>query len=183
MDFLQQAAQMASQHAGDSGDTDMFQNALSKAQNQPQDEGGIDEEHLVQAHKTFFGDGGDKPADSNNMGAAAAMQALKQFTGGQNAGEVQQEGGQSTFVAMAMSQAAKLFDQQSAQGNTGGASKQDAITSAAMMAFKMYQGSGGGGGGGLGGLGGLAMLAKMSGGGGGGLGGAASMLGMASKFM
>lgn len=51
-----------------------------------------------------------------------------------------------------MSQASKLFDQQSAAGNTHPqASKQEAITSAAQMAAKMYMKSemGGGGGGGL----------------------------------
>jgi hypothetical protein len=44
------------------------------------------------------------------------MQAMKMFTGGQSAGQ----GGapQNAFMGMAMGQAAKLFDQQSAQGNT-----------------------------------------------------------------
>jgi hypothetical protein len=43
------------------------------------------------------------------------MQAMKMFTGGQSAG---QGSPQSAFMGMAMGQAAKLFDQQSAQGNT-----------------------------------------------------------------
>jgi len=61
---------------------------------------------------------------------------------------------------MAMGQAAKLFDQQSAQGNTSsGATKQDAVTKAGEMALKMF------------------MKSEMSGGGGGGL------MSMASKFM
>jgi hypothetical protein len=86
------------------------------------------------------------------MGGAAAMQALKMFTGG---GQSQGSGGQNQFVGMAMGQASKLFDSQSAAGNTQpNASKQDAISSAAQMAMKMYMsgGSGGSGGGGLGGL-------------------------------
>ncbi|KAI4125507.1 MAG: hypothetical protein LQ347_005364 [Umbilicaria vellea] len=63
---------------------------------------------------------------------------------------------------MAMGQAGKLFDQQSAQGNVNpGASKQSAITSAAEMAMKMY-------------------MKNQMGGGGGGMGG---LMGMASKFM
>ena len=48
------------------------------------------------------------------MGAAAAMQALKMFSGGSGGSG---KGGQSEFVGMAMGQAAKLFDQQSASGN------------------------------------------------------------------
>jgi hypothetical protein len=48
------------------------------------------------------------------------MQALKMFTGGQQMGQVASGGGgaQNAFVGMAMGEAAKLFDQQSAQGNT-----------------------------------------------------------------
>ena len=53
----------------------------------------------------------------------AAMQALKHFTGG-GGGQGQGGGlgggvggGQNQFVGMAMAQASKLFDQQSAQGN------------------------------------------------------------------
>jgi hypothetical protein len=52
------------------------------------------------------------------MGAAAAMQALKMFTGGGGGGGNQGKGGQNEFIGMAMGQAAKLFDQQSSQGNT-----------------------------------------------------------------
>lgn len=53
----------------------------------------------------------------------AAMQALKHFTsggGGQGQGGGLGGGvggGQNQFVGMAMAQASKLFDQQSAQGN------------------------------------------------------------------
>jgi hypothetical protein len=43
------------------------------------------------------------------------MQAMKMFTGGQSVG---QGSPQNAFMGMAMGQAAKLFDQQSAQGNT-----------------------------------------------------------------
>jgi hypothetical protein len=43
------------------------------------------------------------------------MQALKMFTGGQAAGQGSQ---QNAFMGMAMGEAAKLFDKQSAQGNT-----------------------------------------------------------------
>jgi hypothetical protein len=69
------------------------------------------------------------------------------------------------ILGMAMGQAAKLFDQQSAQGNVqGGASKQDAVSSAAQMAMKFY------------------MKSEMGGGGSSG-GGMSSLMGLASKFM
>lgn len=75
------------------------------------------------------------------------------FTGG---GGGSSGNSQSQFVGMAMSEASKLFDQQSAQGNVSG-SKQSAIEQAGAMAMKMYMKSQGqGGGGGMGGLLGLA---------------------------
>jgi hypothetical protein len=69
------------------------------------------------------------------------MQALKMFSGGGGGqgGQGSQGGGnsQSQFMGMAMSQASKLFDQQSANGNVqSGANKQSAIESAAKMAFQ-----------------------------------------------
>ena len=58
---------------------------------------------------------------------------------------------------MAMSEAGKLFDKQSSQGQVApGSDKQSAIESAAKMAFSMYQKSQGGGSGG----GGLMSLAS-----------------------
>jgi hypothetical protein len=83
------------------------------------------------------------------------MQALKMFTGGQGGSGGNQ---QNAFIGMAMSQAAKLFDQQSAAGNTHpSASKQDAISSAAQTALQMY------------------MKSQM--------GSAGGLMGMASKFL
>jgi hypothetical protein len=90
------------------------------------------------------------------MGSAAAMQALKMFSGG---GSGQSQGGnsQNAFVGMAMGQAAKLFDSQSSQGNVAsGASKESAIQQAGEMALKMYMQSQGGGSGGASGLMGFA---------------------------
>lgn len=70
------------------------------------------------------------------------------------------ENRQNEFVGMAMAQASKLFDQQSAAGNVHPqASKQEAVGGAAQMAMKMF------------------MKSEMGGGGGGGL------MSMASKFM
>ncbi|OCL02062.1 hypothetical protein AOQ84DRAFT_305445, partial [Glonium stellatum] len=165
-DDFSSAAQHASQHAGDSGDSSLFSNALGMLSGKKQhlQNEDIDEGDAVRQHQQMYGGGGGggQQASSNNMGAAAAMQALKMFTGGQGGGQGGGGGGaQNQFVGMAMAQASKLFDQQSAQGNTHpSATKQDAISSAAQMALKMYMksemGGGGGGGGGMGGLMGLA---------------------------
>jgi len=88
------------------------------------------------------------------------MQALKMFTGGQGAAQASSGAGgaQNAFVGMAMAEAAKLFDQQSGQGNTGGASKNDVVASAGQMALKMF------------------LKSEMGGSGGG-------LMSMASKFM
>jgi hypothetical protein len=86
------------------------------------------------------------------MGSAAAMQALKMFTGG---GSGNSAGGnsQNAFVGMAMGEASKLFESQSAQGNVAsGASKQSVVQQAGEMALKMYMQSQGGGTSGLMGL-------------------------------
>ena len=74
--------------------------------------------------------------------------------GGGGMGGGQGQGSQNQFVGMAMSEASKLFDQQSSQGQVApGADKQSAINSAAKMALSMYmKGQGGGGSGGLMGL-------------------------------
>ena len=102
----------------------------------------IDEQQMVQSHQQLYGQGGGgQQHDSNSLGAGAAMQALKMFSGGGagQGGQGSQGAGnsQSQFMGMAMSQASKLFDQQSASGNVqSGVDKQSAIESAAKMAFQ-----------------------------------------------
>lgn len=95
------------------------------------------------------------------MGSAAAMQALKMFSGG-GSGNSQGGNSQNAFLGMAMAEAGKLFDQQSSQGNVAsGATKESAIQQAGEMALKFYmqsQGSSGGS-------------------------GASGLLGLASKFL
>ncbi len=94
------------------------------------------------------------------MGAAAAMQALKMFSSGQAGGQSQS---QSQFIALAMAEASKLFDQQASQGKVAeGGSKNSAVMQAGEMALKMYLKSQGGAG---------------------GAGGASGLMGLASKFM
>jgi hypothetical protein len=93
------------------------------------------------------------------MGSAAAMQALKMFTGG-GSGNSSSGNSQNAFVGMAMGQASKLFDSQASQGNvSSGASKESAVQQAGEMALKMYMQSQGGG------------------------GGASGLMGLASKFL
>lgn len=97
------------------------------------------------------------------MGSAAAMQALKLFTGG-SSGNTQQGNSQNAFVGMAMAEASKLFDNQASQGNTSSdASKESTVQKAGEMALKMY------------------MKSQMQGGG--GSSGASGLLSMASKFL
>lgn len=90
-------------------------------------------------------------------------QAMKMFNQGSSGGG---KSGQNQMIGIAMGEAAKLFDQQSSQGNApSGLNKQDVVGQAAKMALQMYMKGGAGG---------------SSGGSGGGVGG---LLNMASKFM
>lgn len=92
--------------------------------------------------------------------SAAAMQALKMFTGGSSGSS--SGSSQNAFMGSAMAQAAKLFDQQSASGNVqSGASKQDAVSSAAQYALQMF------------------MKSEM----GGSSGGSSGLMSLASKFL
>jgi hypothetical protein len=123
----------------------------------------VDEMDLVEQHKNFFGGSGGAPnATPSGMGAASAMQALKMFTGGQQAAQVGQgpAGAQNAFVGMAMGEAAKLFESQSSQGNmSSGTTKNEVVQQAAKTALKMFM-QGGGGAGGTGGPSGLMGLAS-----------------------
>jgi RecA-family ATPase len=95
------------------------------------------------------------------------QQAMKMFNQGSSGGG---KSGQNQMIGIAMGEAAKLFDQQSSQGNTSsGLNKQDVVGQAAKMALQMYLKGGAGGAGGA-----------SSGGSSGGVGG---LLNMASKFM
>ena len=150
-DELRGAAEVASREAGDSGDSDFFGSILNtlgqKKMSLASED--IDEDSAVQGHKKYFGDDDDgKEATSSSIGSAAAMQALKMFTGG-NAPAAQSHGqtaGQGQFVALALSEASKLFDQQANQGKVSPeASKESAVMKAGEMALKMYLKGGQGG--------------------------------------
>jgi hypothetical protein len=115
---------------------------------------GLTATDAVQSHQQFFGGGGSgsQSVSSGSMGAAAAMQALKMFSGGQS-GSSSGGNSQNAFIGLAMGEASKLFDSQSAQGNiSSSASKESAVQKAGEMALKMYMQSQGGGSSGLMGL-------------------------------
>lgn len=135
------AEQHASTHAGGSADSSLFSTALGMLSGKKQSlkEEDLDEDDAVRQHKTFYGGGGHEgsghQATEGNLGAAAAMQALKMFNSGGSGGS----SSKSEFLGLAMAQASKLFDEQSASGKTDpGASKQGAVQQAAQMALKMY---------------------------------------------
>lgn len=97
------------------------------------------------------------------MGNAAALQALKMFTGsGSSGGSTKSE-----FIGLAMAEASKLFEQQQAAGKVSSdTSKESAVQQAGEMALKMY------------------LKSKTGAGGEGGGGGSSSgLLSLASKFM
>ncbi|KAI2471362.1 hypothetical protein F4781DRAFT_429478 [Annulohypoxylon bovei var. microspora] len=148
-DDLRGASEHASRHAGSSGDSSLFSSllgALSEKKHSLAAEE-VDEDDAVKQHKRFFGrddDDGDE-ADDRSMGSAAAMQALKMFSGGQS-GSSHESNSQSAFVGMAMAEASKLFDQKASQGKVSSdSSKETAVMKAGEMALKMYLKSNGGG--------------------------------------
>lgn len=108
-DDYSSAAHTAAQHAGDSGDSNMFSNALGMLSGHKAQQGDVDEDDAMRQHQQFYGGAGQPhPASSGSMGSAAAMQALKMFNqGGSSSGNGPQS--QNDFIGLAMSQAAKLF--------------------------------------------------------------------------
>jgi len=77
---------------------------------------------MIQRHQNFYGGGGPPAsggASAGSMGSAAAMQALKKFSGGggQSGNSMPQGGAQNQYISMAMQEASRLFDKQSAAGN------------------------------------------------------------------
>lgn len=109
---LSGADNVASDHAGSSGDKDLFSNVLSMVSgksDQLKDED-VDEDDMVQSHDSYYGSGAGTggSATSGGIGKAAAMQAIKMFNSGETSGGGS-SGGQSKLIGLAMGQAAKLF--------------------------------------------------------------------------
>lgn len=78
----------ANEHSGSSGESSLFSSALgllsgNKQNIQNED---IDERQAVNAHQAMYGGGGGRDHSSETVGAGAAMQALKMFTGGESGG-------------------------------------------------------------------------------------------------
>ncbi|KAI1338756.1 hypothetical protein F5Y15DRAFT_97388 [Xylariaceae sp. FL0016] len=159
-DDMSSAAEHASRHAGSSGDSSLFSTligALGQKKGSLANED-LDEEDAVKQHRRQYENDDDDEADDKSMGSAAAMQALKMFSGGQS-GSSHENNSQSAFVGMAMAEASKLFDQKASQGKvSGSSSKESAVMQAGEMALKMYMKSQGGGGSSSGG--GLLSLAS-----------------------
>ncbi|GAA5889870.1 hypothetical protein JCM8208_001152 [Rhodotorula glutinis] len=155
-----QTVQQASNESNE--DQGLFASALSFL-NGRDDDDDIDEDRVQKAHQEAYSSG-QSNMSANSMGAAAAMQALKSFTSG-SGGQQQQSGGggmQSKLIAMAMSEATKLFAQ---NGGASNGNKQDVVNSAAQTMMK------------------LMLKNQVSGMTGGSQGGMGSLFSMAQKFM
>ncbi|KAI6096873.1 hypothetical protein EV401DRAFT_2247495 [Pisolithus croceorrhizus] len=153
-----EVVQHASRHSG-SDDSSMFSSALNHVRGRHDEhEEPVDEESVLRAHDAAYNQGSASSLSASSMGSAAALQALKSFSGGGSSGSSQNQ-----LVSLAMSEASKLFDQ---SGGASSGSKQDAINGAAMTAMKYL------------------VQSKFSGAiGGGDSGGLGSLMGVASKFM
>ncbi|CUA69669.1 hypothetical protein RSOLAG22IIIB_04047 [Rhizoctonia solani] len=130
----QAAIQNATQHSGGAGDSSLFSTALGFiSQNQSQHTEPINEQHVQDAHAEAYDKGKASSLDAGSLGSAAAMQVLKNFTSG--GGPASSGGGntQSQLIALAMSEASKLFE---SQGSKSG-QKQDAVNGAAMTIMKL----------------------------------------------
>lgn len=110
-DDYSSAAHTAAQHAGGSGDSNLFSNALGMLSGHKAQQEDVDEDDAMRQHQQFYGGAGQPhPASSGSMGSAAAMQALKMFNqGGGSSGSGNAPKSQNDFIGLAMSQAAKLF--------------------------------------------------------------------------
>jgi hypothetical protein len=121
----------------------------------------VNEDHVTNAHQQVYGGGDASSVSASALGSAAALQTLKSFVSG--GGQQSNSGGdtQTKMIGLAMSEAAKMFDQ---TGNNG--DKQEAINGAAATMFKLMVQSKLSGGGGAGGE----LAGLMGGGNSGGLG-------------
>jgi len=161
------AQEYAERNHGGSGDSSLFSQALGMLSGKEKDlqHEDVHEEELVNSHRRVYEQDGGREENSKSIGSAAAMQALKMFSSGGGSSGSGGKQDSSAFIGMAMSECAKLFDQQNSKGNlSSGADKQDAVNTAAKMAMKLF------------------MKSKMDSGSG-GSGGMGSLLSMAGKFM
>ncbi|KAI5982721.1 hypothetical protein EDD15DRAFT_2320608 [Pisolithus albus] len=153
-----EVVQHASRHSG-SDNSSLFSSALNHIRGrQDEHEEPVDEESVLRAHDAAYNKGSASGLSAGSLGSAAALQALKSFSGGGGGGSSQNQ-----LISLAMGEASKLFDQ---SGGASSGSKQDAINGAAMTAMKYL------------------VQSKVSGAiGGGDSGGLGSLMSVASKFM
>ena len=162
----EEAIRSAEQHG--SGGSDLFAQALSfLTDNKEKHNEPVDEEKVQRSYERAYGSGGPSNMSASSLGSAAAMQILKQFTGGgsgHSSGGHGSSGGfsQTKLISMAMAEASKLFDK---SGGSASGNKQDAVNGAAMTVMKLMVQSklSGGhttGGSNSGGLGGLMSMAS-----------------------
>ncbi|KAL0566517.1 Chitinase 2 [Marasmius crinis-equi] len=153
----------AEQHG--SGDSSLFKTALGFiSENKESHQQPVNEEHATRAHQQAYQENNASNMDAHSLGSAAALQALKQFTGGGSSTQSSSGGGSQTqLISLAMAEASKLFDK---SGGGASGNKQDAVNGAAMTVMKLLVQSkfGGGaqttGGKDSGGLGSLMSLAS-----------------------
>ncbi|CEJ89150.1 hypothetical protein VHEMI05012 [[Torrubiella] hemipterigena] len=136
---MKDAHQEANSQAGASGNSDLFANvlgSLSQQQSQIAEAPHVDEQDAVEKHEAAYNnDNNNASHDANSLGTAAAMQALKMFN--QRGGDQNQS--QGAFIGTALSEASKLFDDKSANGQVpSGTSKENVLQKAGEMAMKMY---------------------------------------------
>lgn len=95
---------------------------------------------MINAHKEVYEKGNASKVDANSMGAAAALQVLKQFTssGSSSSDKASKSSGggntQTQLISLAMAEATKMFDK---SGGAKQGDKQDAVNSAAMTIMKL----------------------------------------------
>ncbi|KAI5800497.1 hypothetical protein FPQ18DRAFT_252594 [Pyronema domesticum] len=146
-----------------SSDSGLFSQALGFLSGKEKDlqREDVDEREYVRNHKDLYEQGGNGQKDSRSLGQAAALQALKHFTGGSSSNQQSAGKDQNAFIGLAMAEAVKLFDNQSSKGNV---TKQDVVSQAAAFALKLF------------------LKSKMDQSAGSGDSGA-SLMGLASKFL
>jgi hypothetical protein len=113
------AKEHAERHAS-SSDSSLFSTALGFLSGKGKDLGrdDVDEGEYVRNHKDLYEHGGRGQKDSKSLGQAAALQALKKFTGGSGSSSSSGAGkDQNAFIGLAMAEAVKLFDTQNSKGN------------------------------------------------------------------
>lgn len=124
-DALSHAQQHSSQNGGYPEESNIFANALGFLAGNKHNfaNENIDEHQAINAHQAMYGDSQhhqQQQHGSEILGAGAALQALKLFTGGgAGAGRHESHGGgnnQNKLIGLAMAQASSLFDQQSKHG-------------------------------------------------------------------